>query len=438
MCGDSRRLMSYPDHSEKICSTCAGAEPLSVCERCGTEDALYRRGLCPSCSLREVLEEMLGDAPAREHRGLQPLFDRLVELDQPRFVLDWLRRADSSARILTRIGSGELALEHRTFDELPASNSTWFVERLLVVAGALPERDPVLARLERWTEAFLDAIEDPERRRLLRRFATWQVLRPLRAKSANGGLGDMTHNRRKAVLKIAKVFLEWLDADGRSLSDCTQAVIEQWALQGPKGWSVASGFVHWARQQQLIGPLEFPARPRGEPAPMVADDVRWSLARRLLYDEDIDLQIRVAGLLVVLYAQSVARIVRLRRDDVQRRDGHTELRLGDTPIRLPPPLDGHLLSLADDRGTGLRAIDGGGEWLFAGQVAGRPIHSSSLGTALRKFGVENQSYRQAALAHLAATMPAAVVADLLGMSISTATRWTKLTGREWSDYLAHR
>ena len=35
-------------------------------------------------------------------------------------------------------------------------------------------------------------------------------------------------------------------------------------------------------------------------------------------------------------------------------------------------------------------------------------------------------------------MPAVVVADLLGISIHTATRWAELTGRTWSDYIANR
>ena len=35
-------------------------------------------------------------------------------------------------------------------------------------------------------------------------------------------------------------------------------------------------------------------------------------------------------------------------------------------------------------------------------------------------------------------MTAVVVADLLGLSIHTATRWAELTGQRWSGYIAHR
>jgi hypothetical protein len=38
----------------------------------------------------------------------------------------------------------------------------------------------------------------------------------------------------------------------------------------------------------------------------------------------------------------------------------------------------------------------------------------------------------------AADLPAAVLADLLGMHINTAVRWVKHVGRDWADYIAAR
>jgi hypothetical protein len=39
---------------------------------------------------------------------------------------------------------------------------------------------------------------------------------------------------------------------------------------------------------------------------------------------------------------------------------------------------------------------------------------------------------------LAADLPAAVLADLLGMHINTAVRWVKYVGPDWADYIAAR
>ena len=39
---------------------------------------------------------------------------------------------------------------------------------------------------------------------------------------------------------------------------------------------------------------------------------------------------------------------------------------------------------------------------------------------------------------LAADLPAAIIADLLGMHINTAIRWVRYAGRDWADSLAAR
>ncbi|MDN5932327.1 MAG: hypothetical protein L0I24_14865 [Pseudonocardia sp.] len=73
-----------------------------------------------------------------------------------------------------------------------------------------------------------------------------------------------------------------------------------------------------------------------------------------------------------------------------------------------------------------------------GRMPGRPVHSGALCARLRAVGVPTGVHRASALAHLASTMPAAIVADLLGISIKTATNWAARTGRTWTDYTTNR
>ena len=40
--------------------------------------------------------------------------------------------------------------------------------------------------------------------------------------------------------------------------------------------------------------------------------------------------------------------------------------------------------------------------------------------------------------HLAATMPTPILAEILGLSPSTAARWAALAARDWSAYTAER
>jgi hypothetical protein len=70
---------------------------------------------------------------------------------------------------------------------------------------------------------------------------------------------------------------------------------------------------------------------------------RWEQARWLLHDHTVKPEDRLAGLLVLLYAQWPAAISRLTVDhiditDTDITDNEVRLRLGEQPIVLPEPL----------------------------------------------------------------------------------------------------
>jgi hypothetical protein len=54
---------------------------------------------------------------------------------------------------------------------------------VLVATGTLPARDELMARLERFTADALDGRPDPDQRQILRRYATWHLLRRLRSRN---------------------------------------------------------------------------------------------------------------------------------------------------------------------------------------------------------------------------------------------------------------
>jgi len=61
-------------------------------------------------------------------------------------------------------------------------------------------------------------------------------------------------------------------------------------------------------------------------------------ARRLLHDDALSTRDRLAGLLVLLYAQPVARISRLTTDHVTIDGTTVRIQLGSAPIALPEPV----------------------------------------------------------------------------------------------------
>ena len=71
-----------------------------------------------------------------------------------------------------------------------------------------------------------------------------------------------------------------------------------------------------------------------------------------------------------------------------------------------------------------------------GQDVPRPFTASQLGARLRRLGIEPQAARRGALIHLAATLPAAVLARAPNLTPLTAVRWVKAAGGDWDNYAA--
>lgn len=91
----------------------------------------------------------------------------------------------------------------------------------------------------------------------------------------------------------------------------------------------AGNFVRWARKQKLTR-LDFAANRWGGPTGVIDTETRWHQARWLLHDDTVKPEDRVAGLLVLLYAQRAADISRLSIDHVHISDDQVHVRRDKT------------------------------------------------------------------------------------------------------------
>lgn len=430
VCGQTRRLLRYPAFTEAVCRDCAGAAADHVCRDCGAEEALQERGLCGRCVLHRRLSELLGDEQQRARVGLGGLFDALSGARSGKDTLRWLADSPATA-ILARVASGELPCSHETLDAFDPNLAVRHLQHLLVATGALPPRDPALARLERWIDDFLSA---KQRAPELRTFAYWIVLRRCRRNSRRGPLGEGVINSAKVELKSAAALLDWLAARNTPLAEVRQADVDAWLVGARPDRHVARSFARWAIGRRLMPKLAFPAGRKTAVTPAVAVHDRVALARRLLHEDEIETRDRVAGVLVVVFAQPVTRIANLTVEDVAIDHETVAIRFGETVITLPQPLDDHLRELIADRRDRAAAALPTPPWLFPGSSPGRPIGAQSLSRRLKRIGVDCQARRIAALVDMAGQVPAPVLADLLGIGILTATRWAEIAGRPWGDY----
>jgi len=159
----------------------------------------------------------------------------------------------------------------------------------------------------------------------------------------------------------------------------------------------------------------------------------------MLHDENAaSAEDRAAACLVLLYAQPVSKIVALTNDDLTVGDDGTYLRLGPEPLLLLPPLDALVTSLPIAKPFGAASTLADERWLFPGKWAGHHQHPTSLMGRLNKLGIITRASRNAALLHLAATVPPAVFASLIGISIGAATNWAEYAGSNWTTYAAIR
>ena len=149
-------------------------------------------------------------------------------------------------------------------------------------------------------------------------------------------------------------------------------------------------------------------------------------------DDSIEAYVRVAGCLVALYAQPVARIVRLTTSDLTLTTQAAHVRLGRDLVALPAPLRRAAWTMLQ------RASTGQTSWLFPGRKAGLPASPVYLAKRLRELGVPVARARSGALAALAHRIPAPVLADVLGLSAKTTIRASDRLNVDYAAYVARR
>ncbi len=433
-CGQVRQIRSGTITAPR-CATCTQPETgrWQACPDCG-EETVHGRG-CSRCTLRRHLAGILADDTARVRPELQVLLDALAGHERPIAVLRWLRDSGSTPT-LRELATGRLPLTHAALDELGDSKVLAHLRAVLVATGALPARDEQLARLEHWITAGIAARPDPDERHLLHRYGTWYLVRRLRARSR----GATSYHQAVAVrqrMRFATAFLDALADRGLTLPTATQPDLEAWlSSDTATGRHEVGEFIRWAGANQLTA-LTLPSSNWAGPAAIQAHE-RWDQARRLLHDQTLNPGDRVAGLLVLLYAQRAASISRLTLNHLDVTPScAVRLRLGPEPIELPSPLDQLVTTLAatsrEHRAIGDRAAS---PWLFPGRRPGQPISAYQLGTRLKNLGLRPWQARNAALFDLAMDLPAALLARLLGINVDVAATWQRATAGDWTAYAA--
>ena len=253
------------------------------------------------CATSRRLRELLGDEAGEIRPRLRALYEALAAAERPGTVAAWLDKSPASA-ILQGLDAGA-GLTHAALDALPPSKPVEHLRSVLVAIGTLPHRDEQMARLERWITTTIDGRGDLGQQHLLHHYAVRHLLRRLRRRT---GSADTTHNQLVGVRRhvmAAIGLLDWLAGRNLTLAACRQNDLDAWITGDHASQPREAGhFIRWAKKQKVTS-LDLPATRWGGPSRVIDTEARWEQARRLLHDASPNPEDRVAGLLVLLYAQ---------------------------------------------------------------------------------------------------------------------------------------
>lgn len=386
--------------------------------------------VCERCALRRRLDDIL---PAEQTGLLRPLREVMLRAE-PLTTSRWLNR---TKELLHDLNTGRIPLTHDSLDQLPKRKAAEHLRALLIAAEILdPDPSRPLRHLKNAIPDLLATLNE-EHRRLVTRWVKWAVLPRLRTIGEPGRLGTAAANARRKIEQTT-YFLAALEHDGRDLGECTQHNIDIWfAGPGAVRWLVGP-FLTWARQRgHLPQDLTKPPTYKGTPEAPADAEERWQIAQRLVRDDTLDPVDRIAGALVVLYAQPLVRIVALTTNDVIVTDTGVHLRLGADALELPDPFSLIIQQLPHRRrASTVEQLPT--RWLFTGSHANKPMTATSLGTRLRGIGIQPRRFRIAAAEQLTREIPPAMLAGVLGFKIAAISRHTTNTKGQWSNYAADR
>ena len=203
-------------------------------------------------------------------------------------------------------------MTHAGLDEAGPDKAVNHLRSMLEHAGVLAARDEPLARFERWLSVKLAVVTEPAVRGPVEQFATWHHLRRLRRASVPGQDSAAAVRYAKQEITEAIKFLTWLHSTHhRTLATCLQQDVDEWLVSGPTTRSKIRNLLAWAKKARLNRSVHI-THQQAPPSRSLTQQQRLAWLRELLTGDSETLAYRVAGTLLLLFAQPLTRIAALR------------------------------------------------------------------------------------------------------------------------------
>src|ERR1035437_6945630 len=266
--------------------------------------------------------------------GLRHPHGRAAPTDHPVLVHPLSRTA-----ILRAMAQGQVEISHATFAAMPTNRTNTYLRDFLAAVGCLPPYDAELERVTPWLNDILATLPK-DHADIIARFTRWHLLRRLNVQAHSGTLTHGAISAARSSIIAAVRFLGWLRDRDQAISTATQADLEDYAVTFPGSAQPLVIFINWTASTRLTHGLRMPVKDKDQPQVTLSDHDRWAQVELLLHDDTIRLYTRIGGLFTLLFAQPLARIARMRADQITTRDdGHVTVTFDTFPIELPDALD---------------------------------------------------------------------------------------------------
>lgn len=413
------------------CRRCSGVRLHLDCAGCGAEAELHSGGRCWACVLGATVDRLLTSprtgAVAAE---LQPVAAALKSMTRANSGLTWINQRHVRAFLAGL--AVRPAITHDILDALPAHLTREYVRGLLVEHGALPRRDERRARFQAWSEQALQRLPDGPHRDLMRRFIRWHLLRRMNAMAA---VSEGTFLQSKQTVTVAIDFLNWLTGHGLTLAQLTQADLDAWQAGGPATREAMTRFLRWAVKARLVSPGLATTPHRRGTSPRLSAGSQDTAIQQVVHGGELSARDQLAAILVIVFGQQVADVVRLTWTDVTLTGELATITLGATAIALPPPLDGPLRQLAGAPTHSRTSAHPNSPWIFRGNQPGQHITAARLRQRLARV-FSARAARLGALHELTKLAPIPVIAEVLGYAPATIERHAIGSASTYSQYVA--
>lgn len=425
------RVLCHPDEKGVVvCSACAGQPERFGCSTCGSEQGL-QGSHCAPCRLDQRLRVLLGDSSGNIAEPLQPLHTYLLARGGSDAVVKWIRR-EPVPSTLRSMATGAAPISHRAIDALEQSTKVRYFRRTLISAGVLPEIDVLLNDLDVYATRLFASLPTAHSV-LMGRFFRW-YLAPLIRRLLHGGMMTSgAYNQRRGQLRLIADFLQWLASNDMTMHTVDQPAIDRYVSANRVRQQIGP-FVNWAVTERIAHNVSVTTKHVRAKGPHLSDEDLTRMIERVLALDSLPLPTKLITLFALIFAQPIETSVALTRKQIHDSLKGMSIAFAKTPVRVPDML----AELVHEQ---LRALDACPTyhpndvgWLFPGTMPNQHVTASGVERNAALCGFSLRRFRSSRLQHFAQSIPASVIADVVGVATNTAYRRSVDAGSVWRDY----